>query len=119
MTDVRRNWWGNELHLRFQRAKQDIIQVFQFTDRKECRQWCERLQDLRRDSDPEVSGPTAWPQIEPVVLLRRPPAMRYQALGPVEFQHAKPRRAEVGLQVRAAMLGADAVVDVQAERLPQ
>src|SRR5439155_26402648 len=31
----------------------------------------------------------------------------------------KRQRAEVGLQIRAAMMGADAVVDVQEERLPE
>jgi serine/threonine-protein kinase len=119
LTEVRRNWWGNDLHLRFHRASQVVRQAFGFAKCKECQQWYESLQDLKSHSPGDASVSAEWPQIEPVVLMRRPPAMRYQALGPVEFQDAKPSRAEVGLQVRAAMTGADAVVDVQEERLPQ
>jgi hypothetical protein len=119
LAEVRHNWWGNELRLRFHRASQVVRQAFRFTNRKECQQWCEMLQDWKSHSPSAASVPTEWPQVEPVVLMRRPPAMRYQALGPVEFQDAKPRRADVGLQIRAAMMGADAVVDVQEERLPQ
>ena len=119
LTEVRRNWWGKELHLSFHRARQVVRQAFRFANRKECQHWCKLLQDLKSHSPSAASVPTEWLQVEPVVLMRRPPAMRYQALGPVEFQDAKPRRAEVGLQVRAAMMGSDAVVDVQKERLPQ
>jgi serine/threonine-protein kinase len=119
LTQVRHNWWGNELHLRFHRAGQVVHQVFRFASRKECQQWYEPLQDLKSLSPGDVSVTAEWPRVEPVVLMRRPPAMRYQSLGPVEFQDAKPRQAEVGLQVRAAMMGAEAVVDLKEERLPQ
>jgi hypothetical protein len=119
LDEARRNWRGNELHLRFHRVSQVVRQAFRFPDREECQQWFESLQDLMSHSPGDASMSAEWPQVEPVVLMRRPPAMRYQALGPVEFQDAKPRRAEVGLQVRATMMGADAVVDVQAERLPR
>jgi serine/threonine protein kinase/tetratricopeptide (TPR) repeat protein len=119
LTEVRRNWWGDELHLRFHRAGQVVPLAFRFASRQECQQWYEPLQDRNRQGNGDPSVPAEWLPAGPVVLMRRPPAMRYQTLGSVEFQDAKPRRAEVGLQVRAAMLGADAVVDVQEERLPQ
>jgi hypothetical protein len=54
----------------------------------------------------------------PVVLLRQRPAARYQLLGTVESKSDKRRTAEASLLVRAAMMGADAVVDLQEEILP-
>ena len=120
MTDARRNWWGKELHLRFQRNNQVVFQAFYFSKRKVCRQWCELLQELKNRSA-TAPGPTAWTGTEPdpVVLMNRPPQMRYQVLGPLESQEANPRLAEACLQIKAAMMGADAVVDLQKERLPQ
>jgi tetratricopeptide (TPR) repeat protein/tRNA A-37 threonylcarbamoyl transferase component Bud32 len=119
LTQLRRSRWGNELRLRFHRAGQVVRQSFRFASGQECRQWFELLQDLKAHALVDAPASAAWPRVGPVVLMGRPPAMRYQVLGPVEFHDAKPRRAEVGLQVRAAMMGADAVVDVQEERLPQ
>jgi serine/threonine-protein kinase len=119
LADVRRNWWGSELQLHFQRAGQVVCLTLRFTGGKECQQWYEPLRGLPTLSAGAVRAQVEWPGVEPVVLMRRPPPMRYQTLGAVEFQDAKPQRADVGLQVRAAMMGADAVVDVQEERLPQ
>jgi hypothetical protein len=58
------------------------------------------------------------PRVDPVVLLSRQPSTRYQTLGAVEFQHPVPSHAEAGLRLRAATMGADAVVDVREESLP-
>jgi tetratricopeptide (TPR) repeat protein len=53
-----------------------------------------------------------------VVLLTQRPTTRYQLLGNIEARGEKRRTAEAGLLVGAAMIGADAVVDVQEEFLP-
>jgi serine/threonine-protein kinase len=119
MTELRRNRWGDELHLRFERPGHGVRQAFKFASRDECRQWYELLQDLKSRLPTDLAAPDEWPQVELAVMMRRPPEMRYQSLGGVEFQDVSRRRAEVGLQVRAALMGADAVVDVQEERLPR
>ena len=66
----------------------------------------------------EPTVTTVDPRVEPVVLLKGRPATRFQLLGMVEAKAPKRRRAENGLAIRAAMMGADAVVDLNAERLP-
>jgi tetratricopeptide (TPR) repeat protein/tRNA A-37 threonylcarbamoyl transferase component Bud32 len=115
---VRRNWWGNQLHLRVSDAAKPSRQSFLFASRKECRQWHDQLLSLTADQAPGGAGRGSQ-LVPPVVLLRRRPEMRHQVLGAVEYKDAKPRRARVGLRLRAAMMGADAVVDVQEERLPE
>ena len=57
------------------------------------------------------------PRVEPVVLLKGRPGARFQLLGAVEAKGPNKRRAESGLTIRGAMMGADAVVDLNAERL--
>ena len=58
------------------------------------------------------------PRVEPVVLLKGRPATRFQLLGMVEAKAPRRRRAENGLKIRAAMMEADAVIDLNTERLP-
>jgi hypothetical protein len=114
---VRRNWWGNRLRLRVAGAGKPSGQSFLFPGRRECRQWQDRLLALTAGAARgDAAG--APERVQPVVLLRRRPEMRHQVLGVVEYKGAKARRARAGLQLRAAMMGADAVVDVQEERLP-
>ena len=57
------------------------------------------------------------PRVEPVLLLQGRPAARFQLLGAVEAKGKSKRSAGNGLAIRAAMMGADAVVDLNAERL--
>ena len=68
--------------------------------------------------NPEPIESTIEPRVEPVVLLKGRPATRFQLLGMVEAKGPNRRRSENGLAIRAAMMGADAVVDLNAERLP-
>jgi tetratricopeptide (TPR) repeat protein len=94
--------------------------AFQFPTAGECEHWAGRLAGLAgQPGNTATPGSEAVPvKPAPVVLLRQRPTTRYQLLGPIEARADKRRRAEAGLQVRAAMIGADAVVDVQEERLP-
>jgi tetratricopeptide (TPR) repeat protein/tRNA A-37 threonylcarbamoyl transferase component Bud32 len=119
ITAIRRNLSGTKLHLQLHPAQKVAQQSFRFTGWDECGQWYKLLRESK-DRLPAKSRHTIEAaHVEPVVLMRSPPRMRYQALGAVEFQEASRQRAEAGLQLRAAMMGADAVVDVQHERLPQ
>jgi serine/threonine protein kinase len=92
----------------------EVQQQFHFKTWKECGEWCSHLQGL-------LAGPAEAlidPGVEPVVLLRRRPPVRSQLLGPVEATAAKAGLGRMGLQVRAGLMGADAVVEVESERLP-
>jgi tetratricopeptide (TPR) repeat protein/tRNA A-37 threonylcarbamoyl transferase component Bud32 len=111
--------FGAGVNMRLRRADAFVQQSFEFRHAKECQECCDLLLELKSRLPAEDAPSADWPPVEPVVLMRRPPAVRYQALGGVEYQDATRGRAEAGLQIRAAMMGADAVVDVQEERLPQ
>jgi tRNA A-37 threonylcarbamoyl transferase component Bud32 len=114
---VGRDWWGTKLLLRFHGPGRASRQSFYFADRKECREWHDLLAALTTSLDP--AGPGGEPEwVQPVVVLPGfRPAIQYQVLGTVEHKHARLRLAMMGLRLRAAILGADAVVDVQQERL--
>ena len=109
------------LQLKLRVADDGISQVkFRFPTTRECKHWAGRLAALvGRPDDPDAMGGEAAPS-EPttVVLLRQRPTARYQLLGTVESKAGKRRTAEAGLEVRTAMMGADAVVDLQEEFLP-
>jgi serine/threonine protein kinase/tetratricopeptide (TPR) repeat protein len=96
------------------------VVAFRFATAGECRHWAGRLAALTgQPALPVAPGGQAMPT-EPiqVVLIRQRPTTRYQLLGAVEAKANKRRIAEAGLQVRAAMIGADSVVDLQEELLP-
>jgi serine/threonine protein kinase len=75
-----------------------------------------------RDADARIArmeGQKPFARVEPVVLLRRQPSSRYQTLGMADCKANDRALAETGLKVRAALMGADAVIDVQEERLAE
>jgi tetratricopeptide (TPR) repeat protein len=119
VTAIERSWWGSNLHLRIASGERTSTQSFAFGDGDECRQWYEHLMLLRKSLPEAPAPPAERPRVDPVVLLRQRPLVRYQLLGTVEAKDKKSKRAEVGLQIRGAMIGADAVVEVQKERLPE
>ena len=94
--------------------------AFRFPTASECRHWAETLAALaRRPADPAAPGDeVALAEPALVVLLRQRPTARYQLLGTVEAKAVNRRTAKAGLQVRAAMMGGESVVDVQEEVLP-
>jgi serine/threonine protein kinase len=115
---------GRKLSLRLREVKGKDRQIFRLSGRKVCRAWCERLNGLVGPIKPEaqvdIASPVTGldgPKVEPVLLLKRRPATRFQLLGSVEVKAPKARLARGGLVVRGAMMGADAVVDLQEERL--
>ena len=77
-----------------------------------------RVERTRRAAATRAKESMVEPRVEPVVLLKGRPATRFQLLGMVEAKGTNRRRSENGLAIRAAMMGADAVVDSNAERLP-
>jgi serine/threonine protein kinase len=65
-----------------------------------------------------ASGSAPDPGLEPVVLLKGRPGTRFQLLGMVEAKSPNRPRAAAGLAIRGSMMGADAVVNLEQERLP-
>jgi hypothetical protein len=109
------------LRLRFRVPDDHLSRVaFRFPTVGECKRWARRLAALAaRPADTAAPGGEAAPA-EPtvVVLLQQRPTAQCQLLGTVEAKAYKRRTAEASLQVRAAMMGADSVVDLQEEFLP-
>jgi serine/threonine protein kinase len=102
-------------------------QWIRFNSRSECKRWREALTSTGvseesidasvRDSAASVEL-TPDPKVEPVVLLKGRPGTRFQLLGAVEAKAPNRQRAESAAAIRGAMMGADAVVDLNVERLP-
>ncbi len=108
-------------------------QWFKFKSHKELCNWQKSLAARMREgphvqtagshsTDPAANEPQAAagsvPTTEPVVLLKSRPSTRFQLLGMVEAKARDRRSSSAGLAIRASMMGADAVVDLNRERLP-
>jgi Protein kinase domain len=86
-----------------------------FTSTFECVEWQRSIDKARALRVPNARAEETGAS-RLVVLLRRRPNLKYQVLGPVAAHGPGRKSAQMGLQVRAAMIGADAVIDVQVER---
>src|SRR5262249_3085978 len=94
---------------------------FRFRGDRECKDWYEQIRRLleslpagEKDAGMKTAMPTA--RVEPVLLLLRRPSIRYQTLGMADCTADDAGMAEMGLKVSAALMGAEAVIDVQKER---
>jgi serine/threonine protein kinase/tetratricopeptide (TPR) repeat protein len=94
--------------------------AFRFSAHAECDRWAGQLGAMiaRPADDTSVVDSTADIEPSTVVLLQQRPNARYQLLGPVEATGEKRRFAEASLQIRAAIMGADALIDLHEEHLP-
>jgi serine/threonine-protein kinase len=112
-------WWERTLRLKIERDGGVTQAVsFWFPTPEAAHAWALALE--RERSNPPAGGATLSEPAQPraVVLMRRRPQIRYQLLGPVEVKAMTWPIARAGIQVRAAILGADAVIDLQKELLP-
>src|SRR5262249_50283019 len=75
------------------------------------RRWLEALQRQQRQLDPDAPAGQRFAP-EGVALVRRAPNVPHVVVGRVEYAGRSSRAADRGLQLRAGMLGADAVIDV-------
>jgi serine/threonine protein kinase len=128
-----------KLSFRIHEVNRKDRQWFLFQNRKERRIWQKSLEvrlpaapddegkDLQLSAssassgsppDEPRAGVSSDPRIEPVVLLKSRPGTRFQLLGMVEAKATNRRSASAGLAIRGSMMGADAVVDLNLERLP-
>jgi tetratricopeptide (TPR) repeat protein len=111
---------GNDcLHLQIAGTQGPVRQSFRFTSSDERDEWYQHIQTLKKQLPDTPPAQARDLHAEPVVVLRKRPSIRFEELGRLDGQDLDRTRAEVGLQVRAAMLGADALVDVRHERPPE
>jgi hypothetical protein len=119
--NVRPSLGGRRLLIRTAQPGVFVTPSFNFRSSEECRIWHEALRSGR---DRERAAPRGDPDLEKVstgtvVLVRRQPTQRYQLLGQVEADDPRKKSARAGLITRARMMGAEAVVDVQDERISE
>jgi serine/threonine protein kinase len=110
---------GVRLSIHIYNANRPGYQWFDFHSPYECEQWYDQLSNLTKDSAENNYERLADPRLEPVVLLHHRPLLRFQLLGTVESKSYSRAAAEASLHIQGAMMGADAVVDVRHETLPE
>jgi tetratricopeptide (TPR) repeat protein len=88
-----------------------------FERREDGEIWLLKLEAQRAKLASQGPGTETSPP-EGVALLANNSEVRHTPLGRVRFTDTSKRRADRGLQLRAALLGADAVFDVQRRRVP-
>jgi hypothetical protein len=81
----------------------------------ECRAWSEQIAGLIEGA--KQRSQTQGTFDKPVAILRSRPSVPVQALGRVQSAGERRADAEAGLQIRAAILGADAIVDAEESQL--
>lgn len=94
--------------------------MVQFHCNDEARRWHEDLSSLRSSSpsDTEASGEPETLTRKVIPLVHRSPSARFQALGAVEATALGKGSAKAALMLEGAVLGADLVADLEAEKLP-
>jgi tetratricopeptide (TPR) repeat protein len=86
-----------------------------FASAAEGERWCREIQAQQQQPAADVR-PGDRHQPEGVALVRQAPAVPYVVLGQVEFTGQTPWAADRGLQLRAGIRGADAIIEVQRQR---
>ena len=118
---------GRWLRIQLNVAHGKKVQRFKLPSRKESQEWLERVEGLIKESKPcpvETDLPPAIteelgePTNDPIVLLKTKPSTRFQLLGPLDVKTTSRKLAKPALAIRGIMIGADAVVDLEEERLP-
>lgn len=113
---------GKELRIAFRSSDETEdepqTQSYRFSKRRQARLWYEQLRKFIAARPGELGGGVVRRFRRPVPLLRRKPNVQYQLLGLLEVSLPNLRSAERGMQIRGAMVGADAVIELQSERRP-
>ena len=119
---------GRWLQIQLNVSQGKNFQRFQLPRAKECQAWLERVEGLVNETrsrathadepPPAVSEELGDPTNDPIVLLKTKPSTRFQLLGPLDVKTPTRKLAKPALAIRGIMIGADAVVDIDEERLP-
>jgi hypothetical protein len=113
--EPRRN--GTELTLTFRPEVADAQWTLAFASFGEGKRW---RREILAQQQLSPAAPQADRQVgEGVTLVRQVPAVPHVVLGEVAFAGESRWAADRGLQLRAGMLGADAVLGVRRQRCPE
>ena len=104
--------------LEFLDRNETIELRFRFENRRECRDWLEEISRLKAACAMEAADLDPWRLAHRLPLLGRTPNVRHQVLGAVEFLSPHGNEAQIGIEIQAAATGADAVTDLEKERVP-
>jgi serine/threonine protein kinase len=109
--------YGREILLDAPNLEGAIAEPIRFASTRECDQWQEAIEHALGRSDSNESTPDR-PASRRIPALGRRPNERYQLLGAVEAKDRRRASSRLSLLIRAATLGADAVTDMELERMP-
>jgi serine/threonine-protein kinase len=90
---------------------------FRLPTEAESQRWGEQIDALRSTIAPSDQAPATPLEAGPVAILRHRPQIRYQLLGPVEGVGKSRWEARASATVRGALIGANALVDIEEDRL--
>jgi tetratricopeptide (TPR) repeat protein len=85
-----------------------------FAGAAEAQRWCREVQLRQQAAGLAAQGDRHRP--EGIALVHQAPKVRYVALDPVEFTGSSQWAADRGLQLRAGMRGADAVIELHRQK---
>ncbi len=89
-----------------------------FDDATQAKRWYDRIQECQSRLSPDApSDGRRVPEV--VALVRRAPEVAHVGLGRVKFLHGSGETADQGVQLRAGILGADAVIDLRRKKCPE
>jgi tetratricopeptide (TPR) repeat protein len=92
--------------------------VLTFASDAVARRWHDRVQACQSNPVPACSADERLCP-EGVALVQQAPEVPHVVLGRVDFSHSSAACADRGIQLRAAMRGADAIVELRRERRPE
>jgi tetratricopeptide (TPR) repeat protein len=109
---------GEMLSISFFGCKHNVIKIFWFMEINECRAWYDQVLDLSKKRPPAPPVPLRRAEVEPTLLLQQRLYERYQLLGQLEAKRRNRRQGRDEIRLMGTVLGADAVIEVREERLP-
>jgi hypothetical protein len=89
-----------------------------FAGAAEGQRWHGEIQARRQQASPDATPADSEPP-DGVALIRRAPDVPHVVIGRVEFADESSWKADRGLQLRAGMLGASAVIELERRKCPE
>jgi hypothetical protein len=109
---------GAELTLRLRPEVAAETLRLTFASAAQGRRWLDAIQQQRQQLSPDAPAGERFAP-EGVALVVRAPDVPHVVVGRVQYLGESARAADRGLKLRAGMLGADAVIDVERHKCPE
>ncbi|HZT79631.1 MAG TPA: tetratricopeptide repeat protein [Gemmataceae bacterium] len=116
--DIQRRRNGKELALTLGLGPAAETLVLTFASAAQGERWGREIEARQRQLI-SAAPPDGQQPPDGVALVRQAPEVPHIVLGRVSFTGPTPWAADRGLQLRAGMRGADAIIDVQRQRCPE